>query len=364
MQGFYFEVKVGSVTVLSGSRLSGLSKITINDLDGEGQDTAAITLDDSGGQIYLPQKNDPVLIRIGRDKSSLVTRFVGFVSSAPYAFGQSGSTITVSCESGNPSGRAKEPLQKSFKNEKVESIFSKLTKELGLQMPKIDKQFADIKIDDVVDGLSLQEFGQKIASELGGKFKMFGDMPVLLAANSGKSISGLTLPAIKAVKGQNLISGTINPRQSSAGFTEHISQYFDRELGKWVQEAEKAVKSINATAKSLSPVRYANKQAAKQAAKAEKDGADRAAGSGSVKLDGDANIYAGSPISISGVRPGIDGQYRIKSCTHNLDKSGFFTDCQLEQPQGDAGIDKRVPKKPPSSSGAKVADSSTKSYER
>lgn len=351
MREFYFEVKVGGVSILSGSSASfavrpgssgDVISITINDTDGEGTDTASLTLDNRDARIFVPQKNDPVVIKRGRSKAGMISRFIGYVSGVTLAGGGGGRTISVNCESGDPSGKAKEPLQISLKDKTIEDALSLAAKEVGLQTPIVDDAFKSIKREkEVFDGETFMDIGHRFARELGGKFKFFGDIPMLLSANSGKTASGKDLPPVAVAWGKNLINWSIQPRDSKPSYVEHSALYFDFDQAEWV--AEKVAGKDDAKAKKQSHVRKSTKDEASKSAKAEKDGAERAAGSGTVVMDGEDLVFAGAPLNLQGAGPGADGTYRIKSCTETLNSSGWIISNAVEQPKDGAGTDKRKP---------------------
>nr|WP_319513681.1 contractile injection system protein, VgrG/Pvc8 family [uncultured Cohaesibacter sp.] len=340
MRSFYFSVMVGGTVVLSGSSLNGLNSITINDNDGETADTATITLDDTDGRNRLPQKNDDVVIMIGRSSAAVVKKFTGKVTGVQSVGGSGGRTITVNCDSADMSGKGKEPLQKSWKGKTVKEILTDAASKAGYQAPKIDDSIGSIvREKEVADGESFLEFARRLAGEVGGRFKMFGDQPVMVDAKGGTSASGASLAALAVTWGDNLISWSISPRDNRSDHSEYQSKYFDLEQGKWVTVSERGKSEAKAKAKNAKPT--ATKDEAESQAKADKDAGDRGAGAGSVSLDGDASLIAGGTITLVGARPGIDGTYTVSSCTHTLDTGGYNCSAQLEHPQGDAGTDGR-----------------------
>ncbi|WP_319533435.1 hypothetical protein [uncultured Cohaesibacter sp.] len=362
MQTFYYEVIVGGVVMISGSSLSDVQSITINDADGEGGDTASITLDNTDDRIFGPQKNDPVMIRIGRTRAGMVTRFIGFVDQ-PAMSGSvgGGRTCTVNCSSGDQTSKSKEPLQLSYKKKTIEQILGDAASKADLLTPKIDQSLAAIVRDDeLFDGESFEEGAYRLAKELGARFKLFGKVPVLVAANSGKSVSGQTLPTVYATWGVNLISWQITPRVSRANYQKQSAPWFDFEKAEWV--ISDVDQKDDGKAKAQRPGARATESEAKQSAASEKDGAERAGGTGTVTLDGDANIFAGAPLELSGADSLSDGTYRIKSCSMTLNTGGWTVSCQVEQPQGEAGKDKRTPKKATKSTSKSQPSPSISSY--
>ena len=86
----------------------------------------------------------------------------------------------------------------------------------------------------------------------------------------------------------------------------------------------------------------ADEDQAKKRGEADGRDSEREQGAGSVTLLGDENAEPEANCNLSGVRPGIDGTYRISQVTLNLSKGdGFTMDLDLKQPQGSAGVDSR-----------------------
>ena len=218
----YFSVKVAGQTVLSGGiGAQGLHSVSVNDADGQ-SDTAQITLDDTDGRIYLPQKNDPVIIIMGPSKEASQEIFSGFVTSVTSSGGSQGRMISVSADSADTSGKVKGALQKSWKDQSIEKILSDAAKDAGVNLPRIDPALGSIlRANEVADGESFMELGQRLASELGGKFKMYGPDSVLWGANSALG-SGVSVAWRK-----NLHAWSISPRETRPVHASYEVRHFD-----------------------------------------------------------------------------------------------------------------------------------------
>lgn len=58
---------------------------------------------------------------------------------------------------------------------------------------------------------------------------------------------------------------------------------------------------------------------------------------------GDVRAQPEAELILKGVRPGIDGVYRIKTVEHSLDRGGgVATRCEVGEPAGGAGVDDRA----------------------
>ena len=152
------------------------------------------------------------------------------------------------------SSKGKEPLQKSWKDKAVKEILTDAASEAGYQAPKIDDSIGSIvREKEVADGESFLEFARRLAGEVGGRFKMFGDQPVIVDAKGGASASGASIPALAVSWGDNLISWSISPRDNRSDHAEYQSKYFDLEQGKWVIVSENGKSEAKAKAKNAKP---------------------------------------------------------------------------------------------------------------
>lgn len=317
--------------------------LTINDPD-EAAATASLRLDDKDGVIYLPQKNDLVSITLGRSKGGAQETFRGKVSNVTSSGGNGGRTLSVLADAADLTGKAKQPLQKSWQNKSVKDILTDAAKEAGLQPPRIDEAIGKIiRVSEVADGESYLEFAKRIGREVGGKSSLFDDLPVMTEANGGKSASGRLLVPVDVIwsdQSPNLTGWSISPKQSRFAHSAFAARYFDFEKGEVVEVEAEGQKEAKAKARSSASLK-ATKEEAEAAAKSDKEGAERAAGSGTITCDGNPAIFAGGLINLKGARAGVDGQYRVKSCTHTLNDSGYLCSLQVELPKGGAGKDDR-----------------------
>ena len=195
----------------------------------------------------------------------------------------------------------------------------------------------------MADGESYLEFAKRIGREVGGKSSLFDDLPVMIEANGGKSASGRSLVPVDIIwsdQSPNLTGWSISPKQSRAAHSFFAARYFDFEKGEVIEVEAEGQKEAKAKARSSASLK-ATKEEAEDCAKSDKEGAERAAGSGTITCDGNPAIFAGGLINLKGARAGVDGQYRVKSCTHTLNVSGYLCNLSIELPKGGAGKDTR-----------------------
>lgn len=188
---------------------------------------------------------------------------------------------------------------------------------------------------------SFMSWGQRIAREVGASFKILGDQAYLIGLNEGISASGRPLTSISAARGVNLLSASISPIISRPKFKEVEVSYFDIRKGERVsQKVPTGIDDVETSLRTV--IGAADEEQSKSRAKGAAKNSDRERGAGSVTILGNILAEPEAICNVSGVRPGIDGAYRISSVTHNLSKgSGFTTDLEISQPHGGAGKDNR-----------------------
>lgn len=306
---------------------SKVKSIQTMETEGGETDAATIVIEDGNKEILPPERNVPVLVELRKPGGPYVQRFEGFVTSCPVSFG-SETLMTISAESLDTESKAKEPMQLFFKEGKLGEVFDRFSKLAELNTPKISKALADLVLDrEVADGESFLEFGDRVAREVGGLFKVIGKTPVLVDAMSALSVSGKPLPEVVAEEGVNLIGGTITPRLSRPAHASHKARYFDK--------AEGAVKTTEAKGQrgsattTLGPV-LPDKARAERAVKAEAATAQREQSAGTIEMTDCLEATAGGTVVLIGGHPGVDARYRIKSVQNVLDEGGLVNTLQVD----------------------------------
>ena len=190
---------------------------------------------------------------------------------------------------------------------------------------------------------SFYAWGTRIAREIGATFKVSGKKAVFVARGSDKSASGQELGSVDAVYGRNIIHWDLTPVYSRFEYKTHKVRWYDKKEAKYKEESvDVGDASDGAQADLTQRFKASDKDQAKRQAQSNKDEADRDKGGGTIGLDGEPRARAQAACNVSGLRDGIDGKYKITNATHTYSRGGgYTTDCELEQPSGDAGKDDR-----------------------
>jgi hypothetical protein len=319
-----------------------VTSIECTDSAGGKSDSATIELDDTEGQVKLPTKGSPVEIELEG-----VSVFKGVVDSAESSGARGGGmTLSVSCKSVDKRGKVKERLHKHKDDATLEDFLKDAAKAAGLKGVKVDKSFASIKRPYwSTEGRTFLQLGQELADEFGATFKIQGDQAVFAARGAGGTPGGGSLPTVQAVRGDNLISWRITPKETRPRYAKARVRWYDRKEAKWKQEDVEIGDAPGAPEVNDQPVApRATQDHAKDAGKGRKTESEREGGSGEVTLLLTVEARAEGTCEVVGVREGIDGSYRIESRTHKVSRSGAETTLNLKQPGGKAGSDDRSAK--------------------
>lgn len=299
-------------------------------------DQADIELHDADGNIILPDKRSKILIKI---KGQQV--FDGFASDVDYAFSRSGRTLSISASSIDQGGKVKEPVMRHKDEASFTDVAAEWGKKAGLVVKVAGEELSKVKRGYWLShNESFMGWGNRMAHELGASFKVIGDKAYFVETNSGLSATGKQLTPVDVKTGVNLISGNISPIISRPKFKDVKLRYFDIAKGEHVETSvETGIDDVDSALRTV--ISSADEDQAKTKGKAIGKESDREKGGGSLKILGCIHAEPEALCHLSGLRPGIDGTYRISSVSHEISRGGFLTDLSLKQPQDGAGKDTR-----------------------
>ncbi len=336
-----FAVVINGANMTAGMAQYVIS-IRVSDKAGSSGDTASIELDDRGGQIALPQPGALMAVSLGFAETGVGLVFSGTVDEVRSRGTRGGGmTVIVSAKGFDTKGKARQPQQRHFDQKTIQEILTEAGKDAGITDVKVDPEFASIKRPyERMDDESFVALGERLASELGGTFKISGTAAVLAKKNGGIAPGGAALAVVTAQRGLNLQSWDVAPFLGRARFKKVRARFYDAKEAKWKEvEAETTIEDADAEFTS----RYAepDEEKAKQKVANDKAESERGAGEGTVVIEGNVMAQPEGLCLIVGARPGIDGSYRIDSVDHEYSRGGFTTTLSLKQPQGTAGKDSR-----------------------
>ncbi|MBN9033312.1 MAG: hypothetical protein BGO05_05525 [Rhizobiales bacterium 63-7] len=346
-----FRVKVAGQNI-SAKLNPILIDISVNDRAGQSSDSASIRLDDTGGRLVMPQPRDPIEIALGWENTGVGVVFVGVVDEVRASGSRSeGRVVSISAKGMDTRGKSKQGQRQHFDDTTIGDAMKKAGQSAGLSV-SVDSSLASIKRPYIaLDDESFVAFGERMAREVGGTFKIVGDQAILAKRNSGQSVGGQALPSVTAAWGQNLHSYDITPILGRPVEKQALARWYDPKAAKWQKETADTGTDGGQTIK---PAVYAeaDQDRAKEQAGSDAAESDRRSGEGSVTIEGNIAAQPEGVCIVSGCRPGVDGSYRIEGVSHSYSRgSGFVTTLELGQPKGEAGKDSRGKKKTAGDSG-------------
>lgn len=318
-----------------------LTSLRINDREGTHADTCEIVLDDKDGMILLPRDGDPLTAALGWEGGGVASVFVGTVDEVKSNGSRGGGReLRVSAKGLDTKGKAKEGQQLHIDNASAQDALNKAGKLAGISV-QVDPSFASVKRDWWgLNDESFLHFGERVARELGGIFKIQGNRAIL-AKKGGGTISGGAMSIVVGAWGDNLISWDISPFMGRPRHKQVRARFYDRLKAKW-KESVVEVQDEGASATLADRYSRADEGEAKGSAGNGAAESEKQKGGGSAEIDGNAGAKPGGTFLLVGARPGVDGAYRIDGVEHSYSRSGWTTKLDLKQPQGSAGKDGRA----------------------
>lgn len=318
-----------------------ITSIETVDKAGGSADTATLEFDDAEGQCYLPQKGNDVEIEMED-----VVVFVGVVDE-PESSGTRGGgmTLTVTCTSVDKRGKVKEKQSLHKDDATLEDFLKAVAKKAGITSLKIDQSFKSIKRDWwSTENRNFLQLGRQLAEEFGATFKIRGKTAVFAKRGEGGSPDGGSLPTVRATRFENLITWRIRPAETRQRYAKARLRWYDRKKAKYKKEDVEIGNAPGFDALDIPGAARADQDAAKRGGKGRATESEREGGAGDVTIMLDVTARAEGTCVVSGVRPGIDGPYRIETATHRNTRDGAETQLSIKQPQGSAGSDGRKAK--------------------
>ena len=297
--------------------------------------------------------------------------FSGKVSSCESGFGRRGGgrRLWIEATSGNVKGLVKEPQSRSWGTGQpadgptkgaygtggggaggvggaaaalvpLTQVMTEVFAAAGLKV-KISPQMALIALDYWRINESPMAFGQRMARDFGGIFKIENGIATLVGKFEGLNADGTALPIVEAVWGTNLIGWRIKPYAGRPQWGATATRRFDLHEGKW----EVLMASIagggfyggtEAIAHMIMPV--ASAAEAEQKNKGTEVSSIARRGTGWVLINGEPETKGGNKVHIVNARLGVNGTYLITEAEHNYTRGvGYTTRMNVQYPTPDYG---------------------------
>ena len=314
-----------------------LIRLQIRLTDGGESDTCEISLDDIGGQLKLPRDDADIEVRLQWSDGGGAVVFKG-KTDEPESQGSRGGgmVMNITARATDMKDKAKEKRTKHKDDATFEDAAMEFGKLAGLSV-KVSGELAQKKRDYwAIQNESFMSWGTRIASEIGATFKIREKEAVFVPRNGNDSASGRKLPTVQAIYGENIIDWQIRPTTNRPRYNRSVVRWYDAKEAKWKQEIVQ-ISDETARVPLVETRRFANQERAKDRAESNAKEAERGRGGGQVTIDGEPAVVAQARCLVSGIRAGIDGEYKISGATHNFAReNGWTTTIDLEQPNSGA----------------------------
>ena len=316
-------------------------------------DEAVIEIDDRDARIPLPPIASSVSIELGWESEGTIEVFSGVVADllSTGSRKEGGRRLHVECTGVNMLGDIKSPQQmnwgegappgqKEGEHVNVSKVFSEAMGKAGFS-GQLGGKFSGIGRDYwAMMNESPMHFGQRLASELGGHFKMKNGNHAIIV-ETGFGVDAPTHEVFAAWE-INLIRWHIYPFVTRSQYASTASQHFDTTQSLWdfTKQASSGGSPWNmASAANQLPHSAPNANVGGQQNDGESAAGDDKRGSGWVIINGEPMARANGRCTISGVRPGVDGLYHIMEADHIYSREGYTTRLELQRPvfTGDVG---------------------------
>lgn len=311
--------------------------ISVRVMDG-GDQKIEIELDDRDGRLPIPPFMADLDISFGWAKESMVKMFQGYIDTVEHGFGrkQGGRRMWIHGIAIPTSTRWKEPMQdnqgdgappgqKEGKMIGLPDWLNQVAKNGGVTA-QISGAFSKIKQDHwAMNGASPMHEIQSLAEKFGAMSQTKGRKQVTFEVPSERGQS------CRAVWRDNLIGYRVRPWVSRSSWGGAQAMSFDKFTGGWLKQYTDAAKSMMGPGSQAASIGGSPAPAATEGqASQSNEGAaaameSNAAGNGRIVINGEPRAQFNSLVSLEGVRPGVDGQYRIWVAEHIYSRQGYVT---------------------------------------
>lgn len=316
-----------------------LIRLQIRLTDGGESDTCEISLDDSAGQLRMPRDDADIEVRLQWSDGGGAVVFKG-KTDEPESQGSRGGGMVMNITA-RATDMKNKPKEKRIRH-KDDATFVDAAKEFGKLAGlnvKVSGELVNKKRDYwAMQNESFMSWGTRIASELGATFKIRGKEAIFVPRNGNDSVTGQQLPTVQAIYGGNIIDWQIRPAQNRPRYNRSVVRWYDAKEAKLKQETVQ-ISDETARVPLVETRKFADQDRAKDRAGSNAKEVERGKGDGTVTVDGEPAAIAQATCTVSGVRAGIDGVYRITEATHSYAReSGWTTVLDLEQPKHSRGV--------------------------
>jgi hypothetical protein len=307
------------------ANLSRTGMLTMNITDGEGleADALSIEIDDLAGRVEAP-RTGAILRAVGGYKDTGRIRDFGLYSVDTVVYTGWPQQISIEAKAVAAKSLAKQREPKAFKKESFptyKDVFGDVAKLAGLNL-KISPEIAALANHyEAQADEDANEFLLRIADKLNAAVSIKAMNLVVVPKGEGKSASGQALDRVDVSYGINLIGYSATLRDEPK-HSEVEATWYDRDKNE--RTIEIAPTGMTGP-KFLLRTPFSNPDDAKRAAEAQAKELKRMLGEATFTIDGEPFAQAEAWAAVTGVRPNVDGLWRITTASHSFSATGAYT---------------------------------------
>lgn len=296
--------------------------MTITDGEGLDEDTLQIDIDDPGGIVQEPETG-AVLNPIGGYLETGVRDF-GLFTVDGVTFGGWPQKISISAKSVAATSLAKQAEPKAYPTKDFATygdIFSSIAGTIGLSLQMAGSLMGLPNPYEAQAEEGGLEFLTRLGEKINASVSVKSNNLVVAEKGAGQSTSGSALQTIAVAPGLNLISYTAT-KKDEPKHSEVESTYYDRQKN----ERKTVTESTGMDGpKFLMRHPFQEEGEAQRAAKSMAKDLKRAQAEATFEIEGEPFAQVEAYAIASGIRPGVDGVWRVKNVTHSFSASGPYT---------------------------------------
>jgi phage protein D len=289
-------------------------------------DQAHITLNDKDGQIAMPSIGGECEIDLGHRSGGIGHVFTGFIDEVQHKGSRHlGRTLVINAKSFNSLGKVKEQQEHHKDDSPLSGFMSQAAGKAGVSFQGLGSIGGINREYWAATSESFLHLGWRIAREVGANFKVIGNNAYMWPINTP-----LFGGDVSATWGVNLIDWQITVAQARDVFGKTRARHYDMKQMKWLEQFGTGG-SIGGGATHTHRTTRGDEGEASNQADGNGEASNREGSSGSVLIIGNPVAQPEGICTVSGIKPGVDGGYRIDTVEHLLDRhEGYHTHLGLK----------------------------------
>lgn len=320
---------------VSGSFLSLLKDVTINDRAGTRSDSLELSLND-GPPAFIEVPDKRAIIKVWGGYIETGLEYFGAFSDADVNLECLPYGVQISAKGADLKAGLKKHQERHWDGGNVGSVFGELAGEEGLQL-QIAPSLSSLKFPNDWAGMqneSILHFGRRVADRIGGVFAVKDGKMLMVEKGAGQSPSGAAMGQL-TITPQMIVPGSCRVHMAAREQVKKVKAEY-QDVNKAKRETVEAPANSDAEDGAEYTLRhpFGDKDEAERAAKSKAKELGMSADTTSVTIEGNVAARGGAPMVYEGVRPQVDGvPFIIESGAHKFSKGGYTTGIEAKAQQ-------------------------------